>query len=38
MINEILLDMLKRKIENKEITVDEIKDEEYKSAIEAWLA
>ena len=38
MINEILLDILKRKIENKEITVDEIKDEEYKSAIEAWLA
>jgi hypothetical protein len=36
-MNDIILDILKRKITSGEITVDDIKNEEYKAAIVAWL-
>ncbi|GEM_PF-6925466 len=37
MINELLLNILKWKIEKNEVIIEEIKDKEYKSAIEDWL-
>lgn len=37
MINPIILDILKRKIESGEITVSDIKNAEYRAEIEAWL-
>lgn len=33
MINPILLNMLIRQVKNKAITVEEIKDEDYKQAV-----
>lgn len=36
-MNNILLDILKRKVESGELTVDSIKIVEYKTAIEAWI-
>ena len=35
-MSEIILDILKRKITSGEITVDDIKNAEYKAAIIAW--
>ena len=35
-MNSIILEILKRKISSGEITVDEIKIAEYKTAIEEW--
>ena len=35
-MNEIILEILKRKITNGEITVEDIKNAEYKAAIVAW--
>ena len=35
-MNDIILEILKRKISSGEITVDEIKNAEYKTAIEEW--
>jgi len=35
-MNDIILGILKRKISSGEITVDEIKILEYKTAIEEW--
>jgi hypothetical protein len=32
-INQILLDILKRKITNEEITIDQVKLQEYKDAL-----
>lgn len=37
-MNEIILDILKRKIQSGEIAVENIKSEEYKKAIEDWLS
>lgn len=37
-MNQIILNILKRKIIMGEITVKSIKDADYKSAIEAWQA
>ena len=37
-MNEIILEILKRKIVANEITVEEIKNEEYKAAIMEWEA
>ena len=37
MINPIILDILKRKIKSGEITVEDIKNAEYKAAIVEWL-
>nr|WP_315021871.1 hypothetical protein [uncultured Aminipila sp.] len=37
MINELLLNILKQKIESSEVNVAEIKNAEYKTAIEEWL-
>ena len=37
MINEIMLDILKRKITDGEMSVDDIKNAEYKMAIEQWI-
>jgi len=37
MINEIILDILKRKIKSGEITVEDIKNAEYKAVIVEWL-
>ena len=37
MINEIMLEILKRKITDGEITVEDIKNAEYKTAIEQWI-
>lgn len=37
-MNEIILDILKRKITSGEITADDIKNAEYKAAIVAWQA
>lgn len=36
-MNDIVLEILKRKITAGEITADDIKNEEYKAAIVAWL-
>ena len=36
-MNNILLEILKRKVESGEINVTDIKIVEYKTAIEAWL-
>lgn len=36
-MNDIILDILKRKITSGEITVEDIKNDEYKAAIIAWL-
>lgn len=36
-MNNIILDILKRKISSGEITVEDIKNIEYKTAIEEWL-
>ena len=33
MVNDILLDILKRKIENGELTIEQIKLQEYKDAL-----
>lgn len=33
MVNDILLSILKRKIENGEITLDQVKIQEYKDAL-----
>ena len=38
MINQTILEMLKRKVSSGEITVDRIINPEYKAAIETWLA
>ena len=35
-MNDIILEILKRKVSSGEITVDEIKILEYKNAIEEW--
>ena len=35
-MSEIILDILKRKITSGEITVDDIKNAEYKAAIIEW--
>lgn len=35
-MNDLILEILKRKISSGEITVDEIKILEYKTAIEEW--
>ena len=35
-MNELILDILKRKITNGEITVEDIKNAEYKAAIIEW--
>jgi len=35
-MNEIILDILKRKITSGELTVDDIKNAEYKAAIVEW--
>ena len=35
-MNEIILDILKRKITSGEITIDDIKNAEYKAAIIEW--
>ena len=37
MINNFLLDILKRKIESEEILVEDIKNDEYKAVIQEWL-
>jgi len=37
MINEIMLEILKRKITDGEISVEDIKNAEYKTAIERWI-
>lgn len=37
MLNEIMLEILKRKIKDGEISVDDIKNAEYKTAIEKWI-
>jgi len=37
MINEMLLEILKRKVKNGEVDVDEIRNEDYKNAIVEWL-
>ena len=37
MINEIMLNILKRKIKSGEITVEDIINAEYKAAIVEWL-
>ena len=37
-MNDIILDILKRKITAGEITADDIKNAEYKAAIIEWLA
>lgn len=37
-MNDLILDILKRKITSGELTVDDIKNAEYKSAIQAWMA
>ena len=36
-MNEIILEILKRKIKSGEITVEDIKNAEYKAAIVEWL-
>lgn len=36
-MNEIILDILKRKITAGEITAADIKNDEYKAAVVAWL-
>ena len=36
MINEIIIDILKRKIKSGEIVVDDIKNADYKAVIEEW--
>lgn len=36
-MNEIILDILKRKIKSGEITVEDIINTEYKAAIVEWL-
>lgn len=35
-MNDLILEILKRKVSSGEITVDEIKIAEYKTAIEEW--
>lgn len=35
-MNDLILDILKRKITSGEITADDIKSAEYKAAIVAW--
>lgn len=37
MVNELLLNILKQKVENNEVTVEDIKNAEYKTAIDEWL-
>lgn len=37
MINEILLEILKNKIEKQEVSIDDIKDNNYKEVIKKWL-
>ncbi len=37
-MNELILEILKRKIQNGEISVEDIKVTEYKTAIETWVA
>ena len=37
MINEIMLNILKRKIKSREIMVDDIKNVEYRAVIIEWL-
>ncbi len=36
-MNEIILEILKRKIKSGEITVEDIKNAEYKAVIVEWL-
>lgn len=37
MINALLLEILKKKITSGEVLIDDVKDDEYKEAINKWI-